>query len=92
MKPLHPYRVGIVFALVLAIWHIVWSLLVAAGAAQAVIDFVFRLHMITPPYRVGEFHFGTAAALIMVTAGIGYVVGWLAGAIWNRSIPRRVEV
>ena len=88
MKHVRPHTVGLVFGSFLAIWHILWSVLVAAGAAQAVIDFVFRLHMIMPPYKIAEFHLGTAAGLVVVTAGIGYIVGWAVGFIWNRAIPR----
>ena len=88
MKHVRPHTVGLVFGSFLAIWHVLWSVLVAAGAAQAVIDFIFRLHMITPPYKIAEFHLSTAAGLVLVTAGIGYIVGWAVGFIWNRSIPR----
>jgi hypothetical protein len=88
MKGIRPHIVGLVFAAFFAIWHILWSLLVAVGAAQPVIGFIFRLHMITPPYKIAEFHLGTAAGLVLVTAGIGYVAGWAVGLIWNRCIPR----
>jgi len=88
MKHVSPHTVGLVFGSFLAIWHVLWSVLVAVGAAQAVIDFIFRLHMITPPYKIAEFHLSTAAGLVLVTAGIGYIVGWAVGFIWNRSIPR----
>jgi len=88
MKHVRPHTVGLDFGSFLAIWHVLWSVLVAAGAAQAVIDFIFRLHMITPPYKIAEFHLSTAAGLVLVTAGIGYIVGWAVGFIWNRSIPR----
>jgi hypothetical protein len=67
-----------------------WSVLVAAGAAQPVIDFIFRLHMITPPYKIAAFHLSAAAGLVLVTAGIGYIVGWAVGFIWNRTIPGAV--
>ena len=90
MKHVRPHIVGLVFGSFLAIWHVLWSVLVAVGAAQAVIDFVFRLHMITPPYRIAEFHLSTATGLVLVTAGIGYILGWAVGFIWNRVIPHGV--
>ena len=88
MKPVNSQIVGFVFAAFLAIWHILWSLLVAVGAAQPFLDFIFRLHMITPPYKIAAFHLGTAAGLVLMTAGLGYVAGWAVGLIWNRCIPR----
>jgi hypothetical protein len=91
MKHVRPHTVGLVFGSFLAIWHILWSALIAIGAAQAVIDFIFGLHMITPPYKVAEFHLSTAAGLVLVTAGIGYVVGWAMGFLWNRAIPSGAE-
>lgn len=87
MTRVRPHSFGLVFALFLAIWHTLWSVLVWVGVAQTLIDFIFRLHMITPPYKIAAFNFGTAVGLVLVTAGIGYVGGWAAGVIWNRCIP-----
>ena len=92
MKRIHPHSIGLVFAVFLGVWHILWSLLVAVGAAQPVIDFIFRLHMITPPYKIAAFNLGTAAGLVLVTAGIGYVGGWAGGVIWNRCTPRDTKI
>jgi hypothetical protein len=80
MKHVRPHTVGLVFGSFLVIWHVVWSVLVAAGAPQAVIDFILRSHMITPPNGIAEFHLSTAAGLVLVNAGIGYIVGWTVGS------------
>jgi hypothetical protein len=88
MNRTNPHSLGLVFGIFLAVWHALWSLLVWLGAAQPLIDFIFRLHMITPPYKIAVFNLGTAAALVAVTAGIGYVVGCAVGIIWNRFGPR----
>jgi hypothetical protein len=92
VKKVRPQIVGLVFASLLAMWHAVWSLLVATGVAQPVMDFVFRLHMITPPYKIAEFHLGTAVGLVLLTGAIGYIVGTVAALIWNRCMPRDASV
>src|SRR5229473_8680053 len=84
MNRLSPHSVGLTLGTFLALWHIVWAALVWAGAAQPVIDFIFWLHMISPPYKIAPFHPGLALGLILVTAAIGYGFGSLAAVIWNR--------
>jgi hypothetical protein len=80
-----------VFGIFLAVWHALWALLVWFGAAQPLMDFVFRLHMITPPYKIAAFNLGTAATLVLVTAAIGYLMGWVVGSIWNRFGPSAAQ-
>lgn len=67
----------------LGVWHGVWAGLVAAGWAQALVDFSFRLHFLSHPFQVQPFNFTTAAALVGVTAAIGLAGGLLFALVWN---------
>lgn len=92
MSRTNPHSFGLVFGIFLAVWHTLWALLVWLGAAQPLMDFVFRLHMITPPYKIAAFNLATAATLVLVTAGVGYLMGYVVGFIWNRFGQRDARV
>ena len=83
------HKAGLALGLILGLWHLTWSLLVAIGVAQVFIDWIFHLHFIQPPYTIAPFRFGLAAALIAVTTATGYVSGWLLAAIWNSLQPEK---
>ncbi|MBI2998272.1 MAG: hypothetical protein HYY46_07425 [Deltaproteobacteria bacterium] len=77
------YLVGLVLGIVGAVWHVFWSFLVWVGWAQAFIDFIFRLHFITPPYTISAFDFGIAALLVTVVFVLWYILGFFAALVWN---------
>lgn len=77
-------RTGLVLGLVLGTMHLLWALLVAAGVAQAVMDFVFRLHFIRPIYVIEPFSIVQALALVLLTAACGYCIGAVFALLWNR--------
>lgn len=83
MNHLNPNKTGLALGAFAGLAHLLWSVLVATGTAQALLDFIFRLHMIESQFQVGEFSLGTAVTLVVVTAIVGYVVGWILGNLWN---------
>ena len=83
MGIINMHKTGLAVGALLGLWHAVWSLLVAVGWAQSVINFIFDLHFIQPPYTILPFKFWTALGLVVVTAVVGYVFGWVFAKIWN---------
>jgi hypothetical protein len=83
MINLNPHKTGLVVGATLGLWHLVWSILVAAGLAQMLLDFVLQLHMIHLTLQVGPFDLVTAVGLVVVTSAIGYLVGFVLASIWN---------
>jgi hypothetical protein len=79
----NPNKVGLVIGALTGGWHLLWSLLVLIGWAQPILDFVFWAHMIKPVYFVKPFDPVAAVTLILITAAIGYVFGFVGAVIWN---------
>jgi hypothetical protein len=79
----NPNKVGLVIGALIGGWHVVWALLVLIGWAQPILDFIFWAHIIKPVYSVNPFDPVAAVTLIVITAVIGYVFGFLGVVIWN---------
>ena len=80
----HPYKVGLFLGTLFGGLHLVWSLLVFLGYAQALVDFILWAHMVHVSEIIGPFDATAAATLVVVTAIVGFVVGNVAAHIWNR--------
>ena len=83
MRYIHPFKAGISVGAVIGLWHLIWVSLVAIGWAKPFMDFVLRLHFIQLPYELAPFAVGTAAALVALTFGIGFLFGFVFAVIWN---------
>lgn len=81
---LNPNKTGLALGGLLALWHALWAALVAIGLAQALLDFVYSIHFLSNPFVVGTFNLMTALTLVVVTAVIGYLLGWVFALIWNK--------
>ena len=80
----NPNKVGLVIGALIGAWHMVWSLLVLIGWAQPILDFIFWAHMIKSICFVKPFDLLAAITLIVITAGTGYIFGFVGAVIWNR--------
>jgi hypothetical protein len=89
METINPNKAGLALGALFGGWHLVWSLLVALGVAQAVIDFVFWMHFIKPIYVIEPFELARAFILVVATSSFGYMLGFAFGLLWNRF--RRVS-
>ena len=79
-----PFRLSIVSGFCLASLHIFWALLVALGWAQPVLDFIFKLHMVSSPFQVQPFELSLALGLIGFTFFIGCILGFVFSVIEKR--------
>jgi hypothetical protein len=82
-RPINANRAGLVLGALVGGWHIIWSLMVAVGLAQPILDFAFWIHFVKPIYTVAPFEFAIAATLVVTTTIIGYIVGAAFGVLWN---------
>jgi hypothetical protein len=80
-------RLGLLVGGLMAGLHAFWVLLVATGWAQPLLDLIFWLHFVTPPYRVEAFEPVRAAVLVIVTGSLGFLGGAVLAFVWNRAGP-----
>ena len=83
MSRINAVQCGLTLGLLIGAAHLAWAALVATGAASWVMNFVFRLHFIRPPFEIDGFDPSVAAILIGLTTLSGFALGWLFAAIWN---------
>jgi hypothetical protein len=63
--------------------HLVWSIFIALGWAQAIVNFSLWAHMVSLSFVVKAFDLSAAATVIIIASLIGYVVGYVFAKIWN---------
>ena len=76
-------RSGFILGAFMGAFHLVWSVLVAVGVAQVILDFIYKIHFLNNPFVVQAFNLGHAALLVLVTTLVGFVAGWVLALLWN---------
>ena len=77
------HKLGLIVGFFVAIIHLIWALLVLGGVAQGFMDWIFGLHMISNPFMVATFGWGTAIWLLIVVFVVGYILGWILAWVHN---------
>jgi len=83
MTHFNPPNVGLAVGLFLGAWHALWSILVATGLAQALIDLVLWLHFIRPVFVIDPFEPLRALLLVGFTTLVGFIIGYGLALVWN---------
>ena len=84
MEKLNTTTTGLVIGAMMGGMHLLWSLFVAAGWGQSVINFFFWMYFIKPIDLIEPFESARALTLVSVSCVIGFVLGSAAARLWNR--------
>jgi hypothetical protein len=82
-------KTGLTFGFLISFMHLVWSLLIALGVAQAYMNFILGLHMINMPITVMPFSLSKTLCLVAITFIAGYFFGWFMAFFWNKCFKEK---
>ncbi len=80
---LNPNKTALVVGTFAGLWHFVWGLLVALGLASVILDWLYNIHFLNNPFSVQQFDLVKWVTLIIATAIIGYIFGYIFALLWN---------
>ncbi|OGL62691.1 hypothetical protein A3C09_02305 [Candidatus Uhrbacteria bacterium RIFCSPHIGHO2_02_FULL_47_44] len=84
MSALNTQKTGLALGGLLGLIHLVWSVVVALGLGQSLVDWIMKIHMVEATHTVLPFALPSAITLIVLTTLVGYVVGYAFATIWNK--------
>lgn len=89
MKSKNQHRVALALGYFAAVVHLIWILMVAGNVAQPFLNWVLGLHMVANPVMVGQFQWGNAIMLLIMTFIVGYLAGWIFVGIYDWVCKKR---
>ncbi len=78
------HKAGLVGAIMLGGFHVLWSLLILLGWAQPLVNFSMWAHMVASGPVFTSFDAVAALTVIVIAACIGYAVGLVFSTVWNK--------
>ena len=82
-------KTGLTFGFLMGFMHLFWSVLVALGIAQLLLNFILDVHMVNTSVTVMPFDLLKAVGLVVVTFVVGYIFGWLMAFFWNKCFKEK---
>ncbi|MEK7505457.1 MAG: hypothetical protein AAB597_00970 [Patescibacteria group bacterium] len=76
-----PHNLGLVLGAFAGIAHLLWSVLVYLGLAEAFVVFVEHLHFVESPFRILDISLSGAVILVIAASLVGYVIGFVLGKL-----------
>ncbi|MBI5457329.1 hypothetical protein HY971_01205 [Candidatus Kaiserbacteria bacterium] len=78
------HKAGLVGAIMLGGFHVVFSVLILLGWAQPLVNFSMWAHMVQSGPAFLPFDAVASLTVIVVAACIGYAVGFILSTVWNK--------
>ena len=76
-------RLGLTLGIFMAVIHILWSIFVALGIAERLINFSLATHFINFGISIASFDLTRAFLLAVIAFVAGYIFGQVIAGIWN---------
>ena len=83
MHTLNVKRTGVAVGAFAGLVHLIWSLLVAAGLSQSIMDWKTGMHFLNNPFHTMPFNLAVSIELIISSLIGGYIFGALFAWVWN---------
>ncbi len=81
---LNKNKTGLALGLFVGFLHLVWSVLLALGLAEPLMNFIENLHSIDNATMLLPFDLGRSIGLVLLTLVVGYIFGYIFATIWNK--------
>lgn len=82
-------RVALFFATFAGGVHLLWSLVVAVGWGQKLVDWIYSMHFVESSHTVKTFELMTAVYLVVVAFLWAYFVGFVLATLWNLIVAKK---